>query len=112
MATLATRLLSLDEFRPGPDEDNVAYAPASSTRSNTFRRACCCSVSIRHPPQRTYDLLLRLLLFFDGSRKSPSAFDFGSQLINLCSRDIVAFNLVADSIVEIAVFVALYVWLC
>jgi len=54
-------------------------------------------------------LLLRSLLFSDGGRKGPSAFDFGSQIINLCSRDIVAFDLVADSIVEIAVFVALYV---
>lgn len=83
--------------------------PASSTRSSTFEKACCCSVGIRHPSQRTYDLLLRLLLFSDGGHKSPSAFDFGLQLINLCSRDIVAFNLVADSIVEVAVFVALYV---
>ncbi len=54
-------------------------------------------------------MLLRLLLFFDGGRKSLSTFDFGSQLINLCGRDIVTFDLVADSIVEIAVFMALYV---
>lgn len=83
--------------------------PASSTRSSTFKKARCCSVNIRHPPQRTYDLLLRLLLFSDGGRKSPSAFDFGSQLINLFSRDIVTFDLVANSIVEITAFVALYV---
>ena len=51
---------------------------------------------------------MRLLLFFDGGRKGSSTFDFGSQLINICSGDIVAFDLVADSIVEISVFVALY----
>ena len=77
--------------------------------SNCFRGNLCCSVNIWHPSQCSYDLLLRLLLFFDGGRKSPSAFDFGLQLINLCSRDIVTFDLVADSIVEIAVFVALYI---
>jgi hypothetical protein len=54
-------------------------------------------------------LLLRSLLLSNGSRESSSAFDFGSQLINLCSGDIVAFNLVTDSIVEVAVFVAFYV---
>lgn len=70
---------------------------------------CCCSVSVRHPSQRSYDLLLRSLLLSNGSRESSSAFDFGLQLINLCSRYIVTFDLVADSIVEIAVFVALYV---
>ena len=63
---------------------------------------------IWRPSQRSCDLLLRLLLLSDGGRKSSSAFDFGPQLINVCSRDIVAFDLVADSIVEIAVFVALY----
>ena len=52
---------------------------------------------------------MRLLLFFDGGRKSPSTFDFGSQLFNLCSRDIVTFDFVADSIVEVAVFAALYI---
>lgn len=62
-----------------------------------------------HPSQRSYDLLLRSLLLSDSSRKSPSTFDFGSQLINICGRDIVAFDLVTDSIVEVAVFVALYV---
>lgn len=71
--------------------------------------SCCCSVNIWHPSQRSYDLLLRSLLLSNGSRESSSAFDFGSQLINLCSRDIVAFNLVSDSIVEVAVFVTFYV---
>ena len=68
----------------------------------------CCSVNIWHPSQRSYDLLLRALLLSNGSRESSSAFDLGSQLINLCSRDIVAFNFVADSIVEVAVFVTFY----
>lgn len=72
-------------------------------------RSCCCSVNNWHPSQRSYDLLLRSLLLSNGGRESSSAFDFGSQLINLCSRDIVTFDLVTDSVVEIAVFVALYV---
>ena len=52
---------------------------------------------------------MRSLLLSNGGRKSPSTFDFGLQLINLCSGYIVTFDLVTDSIVEIAVFVALYV---
>ncbi len=68
----------------------------------------CCSVNIWHPSQHSYDLLLRLLLLSNGSRESSSAFDFGAQFINVCSGDIVAFDLVADSIIEVAVFVTFY----
>ena len=71
--------------------------------------SCCCSVNIWHPSQRSYDLLLRTLLLSNGSCEGSSAFNFGSQPINLRSGDIVAFDFVTDSIVEVAVFVTFYV---
>lgn len=62
-----------------------------------------------HPSQRSYDLLLRSFLLSNGSCESSSALDFGSQFINVCSRDIIAFDFVTDSVVEVAVFMTFYV---
>lgn len=87
----------------------VRYGNRSQISKMNEACSCCCSVNIWHPSQRSYDLLLRSLLLSNGSRESFSAFDFGSQFVNVCSRDIVAFDLVTDSIVEVAVFVTFYV---